>query len=761
MSKPFYIQKHPVDRAAVIRHVQEENTLQEFLKPKRPRGWADVVKDIGEVCWDAAYEGVAKDVVYEGICKKVIIGAPVAAYRWIRPAKAAATPPDVPAELELPGASGSVGEPAATSMARRRALFVGGALGDSNRTTRPLPWSDSFKKTDDKAADSEPVEGCEAASQMQRRRELYHNLSLRRSNNIRFEATRFTDAEIAEIEESWVPATHKDIARQLFKRSKMASNLPHAVAAVRPGTTRTVVSVGPANAGWRQEIVLPFELASDEPIVAQLVTALLRGEGLPAHIELDESATLALRLRGEDFQTQVADKVMALGKVDQSTRANGESVDIDEQVFFTLFDGLLRRGRDGVGDGAQIDGQALYDFLADGPGAEFRCTNAALAEFLNDKMRSNEPHIRDLRMRLALFEVAKLNYFENAEIKEATKEFLAGTIVGAVGETAIEFIPPVNKNANFDVVTYVLNVVFGGLVDFVDNYKGRMGAVTMGAANADEATLRQQQRAALRASACGAAYGTVANFAAQYPIALKEVSTWWLMAGTWLSIWGSSMSIPFQMQADRTRKAATVVGLLKRDIAKLPPEVLTAALAELHLPAEGELPPQQRLIDELRSRAGHEGDVEQGVDIPWQLSTVVTAWADRQALSDMSMSISSTSSTAGFFVAPCVTALWGFNFIGKGVRTPLQAVIFGVSPGAENLSTGAAAGVVAGRARKQMAGAITSAIAIAAKGEERADLNEVAQAGQAMATLSRLTVGATRVLANVGRANLLRQRSLL
>ena len=750
--------RHAANRAQITQDFKEGSALRQFIAPKKPRTWGDLAKDCGEVAWDAAYEGVAKDVIYEGLVRKVIIGAPVAAYtKWVRPAKAVTNAPAVPgeiasAEAPAPEAPSVVADAVDSDSVRRCELFTTSSLGKSRRM-RPLVGS--FKATNSQKSGSSADD-----AQTLHRRELFQSLSSRRSSKLRFEPTRFTDREIAEIEESWAPASQKDINKQLKSGSVLDSNVPNALAVVRPGQTQVPVSLGSSRAGWRAQIALPFELDCDEPMVAELLAAILKDVDVPADVYLTEPVTLGVRMRGLEFQRHVAEKVMALGKVQDSRRLNGDHVDIDEQVFFTLFDGLLRRGAQGVGASARVDGKPLYEFLADANGVEFMSTHVPLARFLNECMQSNERHIRDLRMRLALFEVAKLNYFENAEIKEATKEFLAGTIVGALGEIAIEFIPAVNKTANFDPLTYVLNVVFGGGVDFIDNYKGRMGAVTMGAANADAATLKQQQRSALMASACGAAYGTLFNFAAQYPIALKDVSTWWLMAGTAFSIVGSSLSIPFQMQADRARKTATVVGLLKRDIAHLPDEVVTRALAELGVegaPASAG-GAYTSLMAELRSRGG---DLE-SADVPWQASRVVRDWAAQQAISDMSMSIASTSSSTGFMVAPLLSALWGINFASHHIRTPLQAIIFGTSPGAENLSTAGAAVGVAKRARAQMAQAARTAIAMAAKGpQERPDLDDAARASQAHATLGPVSMGITRGLSAFGTINVRKQSSLL
>lgn len=646
-------------RATLTRDLRPGSELYNFLQPEKLPTIKDRVRDVGEVVGGAVMS-IAEDA------RSLGTGAVNLAKHALRLGRAQPGPEARP-EVEPPTDSFVAAEaPPAQITGRPRELrhaatFPPRGIGRSLSSPRDH---------DETAAPASPAG----------RRVLVRSASARAAEHrparhFRYNAVSFRDHEVARAgaaaTEEGAPAgtaTEKDIATQLKNHRSLRSDLPNRLAVIRPGEQAVPFAFG----DWKGELPVPFQIVDADPLVTKLLAIALKDcdPSALSELALNGDTSIAVRFRGPTFQAEVADPVMALGKIEKGERANGESVDLDEQVFYPLFDSLMRHGHAGLN--ATIEGQPVQDFLAENCGIEFKShDNPKLDKLLNDGLK--RPELKDLRMRMALLEVAKLNYFENADVKEATKDFLAGTLVGMAGELATEFGLPsgeINILGGFETVTYAVNVALGGLIDLWDNYKGRSGAVELGAANASEAALAQQKQAAWKASLWGAMYGTLFNVPAQMPLAMTfgsgfvanpYLSTAMLATGTALSIVGSSLSIPFQMLDDETRKTAVIVNQLKQGIIELPDAVREEALQHIDRDLE-----EQPAIEH---------------------SPTVLRWAKRQAQEDMSRSIASKSSGYGGISAPLLALAWATKLIPNVPRAVLQAVIFGASPGAENMST--------------------------------------------------------------------------
>ena len=426
---------------------------------------------------------------------------------------------------------------------------------------------------------------------------------------------------------------------------------------------------------------MPLQVHSVNGNLKMLLAMMTRGK--EAEIpDFAPDTVVSVKVRNtRKFKEKVLQPLVDTFRVTDKVRLkNGKMVEIKEACLWPFIEAVLTEGENGLGPNCTVKGtdQKCFDLLADAKVFKFKCSDKKLEKFLNERLRDKtDPVMRELRAKLAVIQVISMQYAEQVDIKETVAALAKGAVVGIGGETMIEHLIPHPKEGKHIMSqgSYWANWALMSLVDAYDNWQGEQGSLEadlkgMGLKNTPKDVYGQDQKPTIRqrlklffkrdadgpagmsvgtaqfSAVQGAALGGLFSLGTAIPFSKRDTPTWELSLASGTTALGTALSIPLNYGYTKPRVMMSYNEALKAGRLKLPAD-----------------------IDPTDEKA-------------------VKAHIDRMATQDMMARIGLQASAKAYtVVAPAMASLWALRALGYS-RETVQALAFGLTPGAENASRG-------------------------------------------------------------------------
>ncbi len=441
------------------------------------------------------------------------------------------------------------------------------------------------------------------------------------------------------------------------------------------------------------EAILPrMRVSSTDPNAKLLLAVLLKGQEaslMEAGIEIRPHTQIAVKVRDtESFKQTVLEPLVDTFRLtEQITLKNGKRVNLKESCLWPFLESVIIHGSKELGPNCCIEGtnENCFDLLAKSAVYHFESDDKGLEQFLNDRMHSSDPDMKELKARLAAVQASSLHYAEQVEIQETIESFLKGAIVGVTGEAVVEnTLGHSEHEVNlFTQPNFWANVALLGLVDAYDNWQGEQGALEadlkgMGLKNTPEhvfgerADLAEGHQSsflesarkyanllikgdaggpaaqsvanAYRSALLGALGGALASLGSAQPFSRENSTVPSLMGASAGATLGTALSIPINFALTLPRVMATYNEHLQSGRLKLP----------AHIDANNE----QAVFNHVRETA----------------------------IQEMMARVGLQASAKAYTMVPGLSLAWLSNINNLVPRKVVQPGIFGVTPAAENLT---------------------------------------------------------------------------
>lgn len=433
---------------------------------------------------------------------------------------------------------------------------------------------------------------------------------------------------------------------------------------------------------------MPLQVHTSNANIKMLLGVMTRGMEAKDIPDFDPDTVMSVKVRNnKKFKEKVLQPLVNTFRVtDKVKLANGKMVEIKEACLWPFIEAILTEGEQGLGPNCTVKGdesKKCFDLLADSKVFKFKASDKKLEKFLNERLQDkNDPVMRELRAKLAVIQVASLQYAEQVDLKETIAAFAKGAIVGTVGETIVEKAIPHPKEGKFLMTqpSYWANWALMSLVDAYDNWQGEQGSLEadlkgMGLKNNPKDVFGQDQKPTIRqrlsllfkrdapgpagmsvgtaqfSAMQGALLGGLVSLGTAFPFTNKHTPDWELALASGATALGTAFSIPLSYGYTKPRVMLSYNEALKTGRLKLPQHILD-------------------IKDEKKQKKAIQEHIEH------------TATQDMMARIGLQ-----ASAKAYTVVAPAMASLWALRAAGVS-RETVQALAFGLTPGAENASRG-------------------------------------------------------------------------